>query len=95
MAPALDDVAARISTRLRSREYWIKLQSLDQHADPEVKAYGNLRGKLRNSKGTKQLEVWLEAKLKSPRFDNPSSQMPKLSLNDKEVKEIVRFLTKR
>lgn len=95
MAPALDDVAARISTRLRSREYWIKLESLDQHADPEVKAYGNLRGKLRNSKGTKQLEVWLEAKLKSPRFDNPSSQMPELSLNDREVKEIVRFLTKR
>ncbi len=90
--PALDDLIPRLDERLNSQSYKKQLDHMDQLTEALFVQYKEVRQKLRRFEGKEKIELWLESRLKEPRFDAVDSQMPNLHLKDEQIAALVEYL---
>lgn len=92
--PPLDSNALyqRLRQRLHSDEYEHAIELL-RRTDPEsVREFRAARDAVMAARGLERVRLWLRHKIRAPRFDNPSAQMPTLGVSEREAAFIADYL---
>lgn len=88
-----DDVhLERLEDRLSSDEYLARIAQVDQIDSAPFNQYTEARREVLEAEGREKVRTWLEYRLREPRFDQPSSQMPNLGLSEEEAERIAALL---
>ncbi|NQZ01526.1 MAG: PQQ-dependent sugar dehydrogenase [Bdellovibrionales bacterium] len=85
--PQLDTLASRLKERLSDKEYLAALQKAHDFDGKELILD-------ESQSDAKRMEMWIQAKIKNPKFDNPTSSMPKLPINDRDIGVLSQYIMK-
>lgn len=93
-APTLDpnQLVPRLTARLSSSEYEADISTVDSLDREPFSSYQDVRAQILQLEGTDQARLWLENRLREPRFDDPNAKMPKPNLTEAEIQILVDFL---
>ncbi len=92
LAPALDGVARRAELKLRDPSYAARLQALDDHADAAIADLSEIRRGLLDGDMDGRVRRWLRAKIATPNFDQPATEMVFQDLMVQDVDALADFL---
>ena len=93
-APPLDpnQLIPRLNARLNSSEYEATLRAVDKLSREPFASYREARAQLLQLEGMDRIRLWLEQRLREPRFDDPGARMPQPNLTEAEIKILTDFL---
>ena len=93
-APPLDpnQLIPRLNVRLNSSEYEATLKAVDELNREPFEGYTEARAQLLQLEGTDRIRLWLEQRLREPRFDDPDARMPRQNLTENEILILTDFL---
>lgn len=92
VAPPLDNLVLRLEDRLDSNEYEEQLDAIDKLQEPIFVNAKDTRQTLRDLEGREKVEFWIKHRLKEPRFDSSTAQMPNFQLNEEQVNALTGYL---
>ncbi|MFB5652150.1 PQQ-dependent sugar dehydrogenase [Leptospira wolffii] len=95
VAPNLDSVHSRLKEQFEKGEFLKQISEMQSYAqEPEHEKWNAVRSKLAdpNLDPDKKIELYISSKLQNPKFLNPVSGMPNLSLNQEEIESLKEFL---
>jgi len=94
IGPPLDmeELVTRVRTRLDSLEYLQNIEDIDRLDREPFNLFRQARRDVLNSEGIEQVRIWLEYRIREPRFDNAAAVMPTLGLSPEEAGLIADFL---
>ncbi|MEO0335444.1 MAG: PQQ-dependent sugar dehydrogenase [Pseudomonadota bacterium] len=85
--PKLDTLGARLKERLNDKAYLAKLMKAHDFEGKEVILD-------KSQSHAARMEKWIQAKIRNPKFDNPTSSMPKLPINDRDIGILSQYIVK-
>jgi cytochrome c2 len=85
--PKLDTLVSRLKSRLNDKKYLAKLAKAHDFDGKKVILDSNQSDAAR-------MESWIQAKIRNPKFDNPTSSMPKLPINDRDIGQLSKYILK-
>ena len=93
-APPLDpkQLITRLIARLNSSEYEATLRAVDELSREPFASYREARAQLLQLEGMDRVRLWLEQRLREPRFDDPGARMPQPNLTEDEILILTDFL---
>jgi glucose/arabinose dehydrogenase len=87
-----DSLWARLSDRLITRRYRRTVAELEHRTEEPIVTWRDERAALLTAPQPQRMIQWTTYKILEPRFDDPGSTMPNLSLSRAEAEAIARFL---
>ena len=92
-APPLDpkQLVPRLTSRLSSSEYEADLRTVDDLSREPFTSYREARAQILQLEGIDRVRLWLENRLREPRFDDPGARMPKPNLTTDEILILTDF----
>lgn len=95
VAPILDreTLLPRIRQRLDSEEYASAAQALDLVNEEPFAIYREARQAVQRAEGLEHIGIWVENRIREPRFDGPDAAMPNLGLPANTARSIANYLT--
>ena len=87
-----NQLVARLNARLNSSEYEATLRVVDELSREPFTSYSGARAQLLQLEGMDRVRLWLENRLREPRFDDPGARMPKPNLTMEEILILTDFL---
>jgi len=88
----MEELVTRVRTRLDSLEYLQNIEDIDRLDREPFNLFRQARRDVLNSEGIEQVRIWLEYRIREPRFDNAAAVMPTLGLSPEEAGLIADFL---
>lgn len=82
----------RVTALLASSEYRQRVRELDRMTEEPFVSYRDERRQVLMQEGNERVLSWLTFRIREPRFDDPSAQMPNFGLSEPEARAIGRFL---
>ena len=93
--PDLTNVADTLRKRLHSDTYIQSVQAvLNGESEGGITHHQTLR-ELLQQQGDARLRYWIKAQVRTPRVNNPASQMPAFDMSQAELDALVNFLMAR
>ncbi len=91
--PPLDpsQLITRLNSRLNSSEYEATLREVDELNREPFVGYREERAQLIQIEGLDRVRLWLELRLREPRFDDPGALMPQPKLSEEEILILTDF----
>lgn len=94
--PPLDrgegDMIPAIKAKLAKEVYSEVVKKVDELDEELYKKYKDIRHQILNATGQKKLKLWVKYHILEPKFDNPQTQMPNMSLTESEADLVTNYL---
>ncbi len=94
LAVALDGVSRRAELKLRDPSYAARLRALDQHSNATIARLAEVRREILEGDMEGRVRRWLRAKIATPNFDQPATEMAYQDLMAQDVDALADFLAR-